>query len=538
MLQDTPSEGITYDINTGMRVMKINIEQYRSKVLACWLGKTIGGTLGAPFEWQRRINDVQFYTQDLKGEPLPNDDLDIQLLWLIALEEQGIKLDAHILSEYWQLYVTPHWSEYGTAKVNLRAGLQPPLSGAVNNIFKDSCGAFIRSEIWACIAPGCPKIAVEYALQDAIIDHGNGEGTFAEVFCAAFESAAFVENDIFKLIKLGLSYIPSGCGVAKAVKHVVDCYESKKTWQETRNEILQFYRGRTVPFLEEPISQEDIKRGFEDGPLGWDVPSNIAIVIIGLLYGEGDFSRSVCIAVNCGEDTDCTAATVGSIYGILHGAEAIPKKWIKPIGKSIKTACLNLGELGWFGSQLPQNVDELAERIERIALQVLQSHNTEVKISMTESTEISKMTTDETVIPALNQLKETVADFIPVLNKQLKGPIFKSDFFEVQVDYGQDPLIYGRVKKVIITVSNRYKIQENINFKWYLPDGWEVSPSPTGRFFLGVSIVESPPMLTFKLKAVEVKRPLNRFVIEFTMEGRHTVMLVPVVLCTGYESEH
>lgn len=62
-------------------------------------------------------------------------------------------LNPRILADYWNLYVTPHWAEYGTAKINMRSGLIPPLSGTVNNIFKDSCGSYIRSEIWACIAP-------------------------------------------------------------------------------------------------------------------------------------------------------------------------------------------------------------------------------------------------------------------------------------------------------------------------------------------------------------------------------------------------
>jgi hypothetical protein len=245
------------------------------------------------------------------------------------------------------------------------------------------------------------------------------------------------------------------------------------------------------------------------------------------------------MATNCGEDTDCTAATVGSIYGILHGVDAIPEKWIQPIGRGIKTACLNLGELGWFGNQLPQNVDELTERTEKIALKVLQSHNTDVRIDITESADISKIAADKNFVPALNsQLPGHVADFSQVMNTQLQGPIFKFDLFEVQVNYGEDPLVYDDVKKITITVNNRYKIQENVNFKWYVPDGWEVSPSPAGRFFLGVPIVQKPPTLAFELKAVKAKRPLNRFVVEFTMEGRHTVLLVPVVLCAGCKLEH
>ena len=210
--------------------MIINEVEYRSKVLGCWMGKNIGGTLGAPFEWRRQVNNVTFYTQDLGGEPLPNDDLDIQLLWLIALEEQGVEIDAQLLGEYWLLYVTPHWSEYGTAKINMRSGLLPPLCGTYSNDYKDSCGAFIRSEIWACIAPGFPHLAAQLAYEDAILDHGDGEGTYAEVFSAALESAAFVERDIKKLIEIGLSYIPPDCGVAQAVRWVLSAQTSGKTW--------------------------------------------------------------------------------------------------------------------------------------------------------------------------------------------------------------------------------------------------------------------------------------------------------------------
>ena len=69
------------------------------------------------------------------------------------------------------------------------------------------------------------------------------------------------------------------------------------------------------------MSAEDKANGFNEGVLGYDVPSNIAITLIGMLYGGEDFGKVQCIAVNCGEDTDCTAATAGSIWGIIHGAK-------------------------------------------------------------------------------------------------------------------------------------------------------------------------------------------------------------------------
>ena len=57
-------------------------------------------------------------------------------------------VDAEILGEYWLSYIVADWSEYGAGKNNLRYGLVPPISGWYRNHNKDSCGCFIRSEIW------------------------------------------------------------------------------------------------------------------------------------------------------------------------------------------------------------------------------------------------------------------------------------------------------------------------------------------------------------------------------------------------------
>jgi len=48
-----------------------------------------------------------------------------------------------------------------------------------------------------------------------------------------------------------------------------------------------------------------------------------------------------------------------------HGADGIPERWVQPIGRKIKVACLNLGELGSFGNQLSPDVDNMTERIAR-----------------------------------------------------------------------------------------------------------------------------------------------------------------------------
>ena len=147
--------------------MYITEQELRNKILGCWFGKNVGGTLGAPYEWRRQINNVTFYQDSVNGEPLPNDDLDIQLLWLIAMEQQGIGLSAETLAHYWEVFVTPHWAEYGIAKANMKLGFIPPLSGSYHNLYKDSCGSYIRSEIWACVAPGTPALSAELMLRDS-----------------------------------------------------------------------------------------------------------------------------------------------------------------------------------------------------------------------------------------------------------------------------------------------------------------------------------------------------------------------------------
>ena len=129
---------------------QLEMNELRNKIKGCYTGKNIGGTFGAPFECKRQVNTVSFYTQDLSMGPPANDDLDLQLVWLNAVEKFGRTVDSHIFGEYWLSYIIPNWVEYGMAKANLRTSLLPPLSGYIDNTYGNSCGAFIRSEIWAC----------------------------------------------------------------------------------------------------------------------------------------------------------------------------------------------------------------------------------------------------------------------------------------------------------------------------------------------------------------------------------------------------
>lgn len=218
----------------------LNEAEFRDKVYACWLGKSIGGTLGAPLEGQREMHALTFF-DPVPTEPSANDDLDLQLLWLKAMEEQGPRLNARILGEYWLSFVSVDWNEYGIGKANLRQGFLSPLSGHFRNRWCDSNGAWIRSEIWACLAPGCPALAARYAYEDACVDHGGGEGTYAEIFTAALESAAFIEPDRDRLLQIAQSYIPPDCALARSLQ------AARKAWQQGLDLDAACRRGGSFP---------------------------------------------------------------------------------------------------------------------------------------------------------------------------------------------------------------------------------------------------------------------------------------------------
>ena len=61
--------------------MQFSAAYLRERINACWVGKNIGGTLGTPYECRQEILDIQGFASS-PGEPLPNDDLDLQLVWL------------------------------------------------------------------------------------------------------------------------------------------------------------------------------------------------------------------------------------------------------------------------------------------------------------------------------------------------------------------------------------------------------------------------------------------------------------------------
>jgi len=429
----------------------LNEQDYYRKVFGGWLGKNIGGTLGGYDEGKTERLDLTFYPV-ISDKPIANDDLDLQLVWLHALEQYGARITSKELGQEWVEHVFFPFDEYGYSLTNLRYGLQAPLSGSFNNPFTDCMGSPIRSEIWAMVAPGAPGVAAYYAYQDAIVDHAGGEGVYGEMFFAAIESAAFLESDKERLIQIGLSFIPAECRIANAVSDILHFKAIGKSWIEARELIVSKYGNYNFT----------------------DAPQNVAFTILGWIYGDS-FEDCLLKTVNCGYDTDCTAATLGAILGIIGGADSIPERWVKPIGHSVVVS----PQIKGFS--VPADLDELTTRTLQISKEVIAIWDIPVAIEGRHPTRIEK---DNLLIPG-----EWSGDYNPrglleqsvSVNRYLlpEGAALNQGL-EVCVDYGPEGPAVGLMerKKLIISLRNRSKELWEGKLALEAPAGWRTEEAP------------------------------------------------------------
>ena len=476
-------------------MIQLNRAELRDKIYACWLGKNIGGTLGTPFEGKQQCQDISGFNSP-PGNPLPNDDLDLQLVWLKALMENGPqKLNEHILGEYWLEYISPYWNEYGVGKGNMARGLVPPLSGEYNNsMWKNSNGAWIRTEVWACLNPCLIDETMRFGYMDACVDHGLSEGTYATIFVAALESAAFIVSDIKRLIEIGLSNIPEDCRTHRFIQMAVDAYETGKTWKEAREEVTQ--------------------ASLADPELGWfQAPANVAYAIIGLLYGEGDFKKTLILAVNCGDDTDCTAATAGAVLGIMHGTKIIPEDWQEYIGDNIVTVAINRGEM----PTVPKSCTELTDTI--LSMHPVMLTGKAVR-SVETATEFSREDTEKFYATAFKAELAKRAPYSFVMSFPLTT---------VQVAYDRAPEIQpGGEIGITVTVKNNFRSPKHLNLRFILPEGWSVSGGTKNMVIVDRYQKREGTSASFILTAGETVQAKNRVILEISCEGHPDVALIPM----------
>lgn len=421
-----------------MNQINLDSARLRDQILGCWMGKNCGGTLGTPLEkaWgEPEPFDVWWYPVLADGG-IPNDDLEMQLVWLRALEEVGPQLTAADLARYWQNHIAYNMDEFGLSKTGLSLGLRPPISSYYNNWFRDCMGCPIRSEIWACVAPGAPRVAVRLAFEDGIVDHAGGESIYGEFFNTAVESAAFIVSDPQKLLDIGLSYIPESCLTSRSIQVARESHRRGSTWQEARRKVLE-----TAPHYNAQFS-----------------PPNIAFQVVGWLWGS-EFGDAICKAVNCGYDTDCTGATLGSVLGIIGGAQALPEKWTEPLGHTIATSAPSGGLT--HVAEIPKTLDEFTERVLVQARRVLGFHRL-LRNDGTVITREADLWADDAV-RALWHRSPTSVEF--------SNP---ADPVHVALDYVDTPAVApGARKTVRVALLNPQPTALQVACTALAPEGWE-----------------------------------------------------------------
>ncbi len=493
--------------------MKLNKSVYRDKVYACWIGKNIGGTMGTPYEGKREMHDIKGFAT-APGVVLPNDDLDLQLVWLYALEQNGpYNITTQLLGEHWISFITPHWNEYGIGKSNMKRGLPPPMAGDYDNDWLNSNGAWIRSEIWATVAPGMPHVAAKYAMQDAMVDHGAGEGTFAAMYVAALQSAAFVITDLRRCIEVGLAAIPEDSRMAKSIDFVLKCYDDGMTWQDARNAVQRL--------------NSDIGDGW------FEAPSNVTYAVIGLLWGEGDFKKSMITAINCGDVTDCTGATVGATMGILYGTAGIPSDWSEYIGDDIVTVSIAKGN---NGKTVPKTCTELTERVVKMAPIVLHANSTRYTnwtyagVYYDFGVELA----DEDEIPEdiHSRFISLARDNAGKLADELKPYTVYGEnaFMNVQVTLDRAPDIEpeGEIGVSVSLQSKCYVEDEprNVQMRWILPEGFTYRGKRTLMIHGFNPHTFGHASASFVIKAGETVDAENRVILEIITQGRCTPLYI------------
>lgn len=311
---------------------------YLEKLYSGYLGMNIGIRIGAPVEptiwsYERIFNtygEITDYVKEYKNFAA-DDDANGPFYFLRALYDDAKDRDItpNDVARAWLNYTREGigmfwWGGYGistehTAYINLKRGIPAPQSGSMEQngqIMAEQIGGQIFIDTWGLVNPGNPKKAADFGEAAARVSH-DGDGVHgARFFCAAI-AKAFETSDINEIIATGLSEIPQESLYNKVAQAVLSFHaENPGDWRACR------------AMLERDWGYDKYKGVCHMIP-------NAGVCILAMIYGQGDFNRTVEIATMCGWDTDCNAGNVGTVLGVAVGVEGIADKYRKPINDSI-----------------------------------------------------------------------------------------------------------------------------------------------------------------------------------------------------------
>lgn len=310
----------------AQKTITLTKAQLQDKIKGGWAGQTIGVTFGGAYEFKFQgtfIGDYQklkWHKGLIKDNMLNNaglyDDLYMDLTFVDVFEKYGLNAPPDSFANAYAHAGYMLWHANQAGRYNVLNGIKAPQSGYwKNNPHADCIDYQIESDFAGLMSPGMPNTAS--AISDKIghiMNYGNG--WYGGVFVGAMYALTFTSNDIHYIVRAALKTIPAQSNFYKCLSDVINWRKKypgdwKQTWLEVQKKWandISCPEGVFVPF-------------------NIDASVNAAYVVIGLLYGDGDFTKSLEISTRCGQDADCNPSTVGGILGALHGYNKIPAYW-------------------------------------------------------------------------------------------------------------------------------------------------------------------------------------------------------------------
>ena len=366
-----PAESISTTNRLGRRAMELrelDWDTYLDKVQGAWMGKMIGVTFGQPWEFEYQGAPIGFditdwplsptrmkdyraragnktdYDEPITGEAdsqkihinkgfietsekehpsfgaPDNDDIYINLLFLYCLRRYGIDVSPVTVAHEWDAKIRQVWHANDAGLTNIRKGILPPLSGNPRyNLHADDIDFQIESDIFGMISPGMPQVSNRFGDRMGHIMN-YGDGVYGGMFISAMYTQAFFERNIREVVENGLKAIPAQSLYAQLIRDVIRWHdENPNDWLKTWH-LVQAKWGEV----------DHCPDGYQK-PFNIDAKLNGGYVVIGLLYGNGDFYKTMNFATRCGQDADCNPANAAGILGTLLGARGIPAEYREPL---------------------------------------------------------------------------------------------------------------------------------------------------------------------------------------------------------------
>ena len=291
-----------------------------------WAGQAIGCTYGGPTEFRFQSTFIPDYqpipwSKDalkwcFENAPGLYDDIYMDLTFVEVLEKEGLDAPPGTFAERFANAGYTLWHANQMARYNILNGLAPPRSGHwLNNPHADDIDFQIEADFAGLMSPGMPNAAA--VICDRVGHIMNyGDGYYGGVYVAAMYSLAFVESDVHRIVEEALRMIPPESLYAQTIRTVIEGHrENPIDWKETWFRVQKKW-GEDIGCPEGVFS-----------PFNIDAKINSAWVVLGLLYGDGDFGKTIDISARAGDDSDCNPATAGGILGTMIGYGKIPESW-------------------------------------------------------------------------------------------------------------------------------------------------------------------------------------------------------------------